>query len=178
MTTRNFSRACEQGAIEANCAALARLRPNVRADRESETARYPTGRRRRGAGEFDPRVGPPRGYRRLGKFAAAYARRKNGNGMLAELVERYGSGAIVRVTPYPLDADYENTRWIVEIDGGDDPEVDVRLRHDGDLRVLVLVTGEEEIELYRWNPTLPNAALREPAAMIMTLGELSRNRAR
>jgi hypothetical protein len=38
----------------------------------------------------------------------------------------------------------------------------------------LLVKGDEEFELWRWNPTIPNAAIKEPVRIVDTLGGLKR----
>jgi hypothetical protein len=94
--------------------------------------------------------------------------------MLDELIERYGKGAVISVDRYVLDRDHMNTRWIVQIDGQDVPDVDVAIRGHGDLLALVLVNVNDELELWRWNPTRPNAAIKEPERIVDTLGGLRR----
>lgn len=78
---------------------------------------------------------------------------------------------------YALDAAETTFRWVVSIDGNaGEPGVDIRVRDDGDVKVLLLVAGAEEVELHRWNPTTRNAAVREPGRLVHTLGDLQRRR--
>jgi hypothetical protein len=89
------------------------------------------------------------------------------------LIERYDLGAIVTVYPYMPDNSGEILRWDVEIDGKTDPDVDVRLREEGELRILLLVTGGEEFELWRWDDrSNPRAAIREPAMITWSLRQV------
>jgi hypothetical protein len=88
------------------------------------------------------------------------------------LIERYGFGAILTVYPYMPDISGEIFRWDAEIDGKTDPDVDVRLREDDPYRALVLVLGSEEFELYRWNPSNPRAAVKEPGTIGWSLREV------
>jgi hypothetical protein len=91
---------------------------------------------------------------------------------LDKLIERFGPDAIVIVSPYVIETG-ETLRWFAQINGEEVNELDVHLREDGDLRVLILVVGaEDEIELLRWDLALPNAAVREPAGLTYTLREL------
>jgi hypothetical protein len=93
--------------------------------------------------------------------------------MLDELIEQYGEGAILSVDQYHFDS--EGTfRWVVLIDGAEVPDVDVAVREHGDEFALVLVKGDDELELWRWNPTIPNAAIKEPGRIEDTLGGLKR----
>jgi hypothetical protein len=91
--------------------------------------------------------------------------------MLDELIDRYGEGAILTVSPY-VPASGETLRWIVEIDGSPVPDADVRTaRHEGrrDAVVMLLVHGDEEVEIGHWSTTLyPDG----PAAVIRRLGDL------
>jgi hypothetical protein len=53
--------------------------------------------------------------------------------LLDELIEQYDRGAVIRVHPYIWATGEE--RWIVEIDGEDAPDVDVRIEpHAGGSR--------------------------------------------
>lgn len=93
--------------------------------------------------------------------------------MLDELIERYGKGALLTVRPYVLDSG-ETLRWTLEIDGQDLPDADVRIQDDRerpDWVVMLLVRGNEELEIDRWST---KADPYGPAAVIRTLGELRR----
>lgn len=92
---------------------------------------------------------------------------------LNELIQRHGADAIVAVIPVAMDVDETEFRWDVLIDGKDDAGVDVRLRIEGDVRVLLLVAGDDEVELHAWNPTTRYAAIREPTAIRRTLRDLA-----
>jgi hypothetical protein len=70
---------------------------------------------------------------------------------LDQLIDRYGMAAILSIYPY----------------------TDVRLREDDPYRVPVLVTGGEEFELYRWNPSNPQAAVKEPARISWSLHQVA-----
>ena len=94
--------------------------------------------------------------------------------MLVDLVERFGRGAIVTAYPRMLDSG-KTYRWELEIDGR--PEADVYAREravsedDPTRRVLVMVSGDDEVELGHWSTKRP-----EPV-FTTTLGELWRRRA-
>jgi hypothetical protein len=63
-------------------------------------------------------------------------------------------------------------RWNVDIDGKTDPNVDVRLREDGEIRALVLVIDSEEFEIFRWNPSKPRAAVKQPGMIVWSLRQV------
>jgi hypothetical protein len=88
------------------------------------------------------------------------------------LIDRYGIGAILSVYPYMPDSSGDVFRWDVEIDGETDPNVDVRLLEEGKYRALRLVVGGEEFELIRWDASNPRAAVREPATITWSLGQV------
>jgi hypothetical protein len=92
---------------------------------------------------------------------------------LDQLIDRYGMAAILSIYPYIPDASGEVLRWVAEIDRKTDPHTDVRLREDDPYRVPVLVTGGEEFELYRWNPSNPQAAVKEPARISWSLHQVA-----
>ena len=94
--------------------------------------------------------------------------------MLDELIDRYGKGTVVIVDQYVLGRDNANRRWVVSIDGKEVLDVDVAVREHGDVLALVLVKGDDELELWRWNPTIPNAVMKEPGRIVDTLGGLKR----
>jgi hypothetical protein len=103
--------------------------------------------------------------------------------MLDELIERYGEGAILTVGPYVL-ASGETLRWIVEIDGLDVPDIDVRIDEDverPDIKLMILVHGDDQVELDRWHEDASNPysikagapySRHGPAAVIRRLGDL------
>jgi hypothetical protein len=73
--------------------------------------------------------------------------------MLDDLVDRYGEGAIVTVSPYVLDSG-ETFRWSVQIDGKEVSDIDVRVDEDpetGDQMVMRLFHADEELEIERWS---------------------------
>lgn len=91
--------------------------------------------------------------------------------MLDELIDRYGEDAILTVRPYMLDSG-ETLRWVVEIDGRDTPDTDVRIEEHPerpDVMVMILVRGDEEIEIQHWpRKRYPYG----PAAIVRRLGDL------
>jgi hypothetical protein len=101
------------------------------------------------------------------------APRKNGDSMLDDLVDRYGEGAIVTVSPYVLDSG-ETFRWSVQIDGKEVSDIDVRVDEDpetGDQMVMRLFHADEELEIERWSKTrLPYG----PGSVIRSLRQLQR----
>jgi hypothetical protein len=100
-------------------------------------------------------------------------RANSGFDMLDELIERHGAGAILTARPYMLDSG-ETLRWVLEIDGNDVPDADVRideLPERPDWRVMFLVRGNEELEIERWSTKRYKDG---PTAVIRSLGELRR----
>jgi hypothetical protein len=115
--------------------------------------------------------------------------------LLHELIERYGEDAVVSVDRYDVTrlrrllkrirgrartddegkfTDHVNTRWVVSIDGAEVPDVEVIVGLYGELLALVFVKGDGEVEMWHWNPTTPNAAIKEPGRIVDTLGGLKR----
>jgi hypothetical protein len=93
--------------------------------------------------------------------------------MLQMLIDRYGPGAVLNVTPFALDSG-ETLRWIVQIGGTEVQEVDVRVEEREDTVVMCLTHAGEELELNRW------ATKRHPhgpAGFVDTLGALQRRTA-
>jgi hypothetical protein len=93
--------------------------------------------------------------------------------MLDELITRYGEEAILSVRPYVLDSG-ETLRWIVEINGEDVPDAEVRITEDPEgpegfeFVLTFLVRGDEEIEIGRWSRKRhPHG----PAAILRRLGD-------
>ena len=101
--------------------------------------------------------------------------------MLDELAIRYGEGAIVTARPHMLE-DGTSYRWTLQIDGEDVPDALAQVHRDAehrDVMIMLLVYGDEEVELARWStkrhsPHSPYG----PAAVIRTLRELRRARGR
>jgi hypothetical protein len=74
----------------------------------------------------------------------ATARRKDA---VLKMLDELDDGALIAVGPYVLDTG-ETLRWIVQINGVDAPELDVRVRErpwDPDVVEVFLVEGEEEL---------------------------------
>jgi hypothetical protein len=73
--------------------------------------------------------------------------------VLDELIDRYGTGAVLTVSPYVLDSG-DTLRWILQIDGKEVPYADVRIQEDPDRpdwMLMFLVRGDEEVEIERWS---------------------------
>jgi hypothetical protein len=91
--------------------------------------------------------------------------------MLDRLITRYGEDAILSVRPYVLDSG-EILRWVVEINGEDAPDMDVRITEDPEgfeFVLTFLVRGDEEIEIGRWSRKRHPYG---PPAILRTLGDL------
>jgi hypothetical protein len=89
------------------------------------------------------------------------------------LIDRYGTGAVLNVTPYVLDSG-ETLRWIVQIDGAEVQDVDVRVEEKEGTVVMCLTHAGEEFELNRWTTKrYPHG----PASVVDTLGALQRRTA-
>lgn len=94
--------------------------------------------------------------------------------MLDELIDRFGSGAVVTASPRMLDSG-ENYRWELMIDGESAPEVHAherRVRGRPEERVLLMVCRDDEVELTRWSTKTDRYG---PATSIWTLGGLRRH---
>jgi hypothetical protein len=91
--------------------------------------------------------------------------------MLDELIERYDSAAILTVSPYILDSG-AILRWVVQIDGQEPPDLDVRIDQGDPWVVMYLVRGDAELELGRW----PKKQHPEGAQVSWSLGGLRRFR--
>jgi hypothetical protein len=91
--------------------------------------------------------------------------------LFGDLIARYGEDAIVRAWPHMLESG-KTYRWQLEIDGVDVPGVAAQVRkhpeHDH-LMVMLLVCGDEEIELIRWSRRMHP---RGPGAVVRRLGDL------
>jgi hypothetical protein len=94
--------------------------------------------------------------------------------LLNELIARYGEAGVLSVRPYVLESG-ETARWLVEIDGEDVPDADVRITEDPEgpegfeFVLMFLVRGDEEIEIGRWSrKRYPHG----PSAILRTLGDL------
>lgn len=93
--------------------------------------------------------------------------------LLDELIARHGEGAVLTVRPYMPDTSGVILRWVVELDGEEPADMDMRIEPDRDdphWIVMSLVRGDEELVVGRW--------LRrdhpEGATVIWTLGGLRR----
>jgi hypothetical protein len=95
--------------------------------------------------------------------------------LLDDLIEQHGPGAVITVSrvtivnPVGIDTG-ETLRWVVLIDGAN-PDVDVRVDDEGDMRMLLLSRGNsaDEVTLIRWN------AKRQPEInFVDTLGGIRR----
>jgi hypothetical protein len=104
--------------------------------------------------------------------------------LLDELISRYGRRAVVTVRPYMPDSSGDIFRWVLEIDGNDPLDVDVLVRAQSEhVKVMLLVRGEDEIELARWHEDCQRRfsikkgapyARSGPADVVDTLGALRR----
>ena len=92
--------------------------------------------------------------------------------LLDELIERFGQGAVLTINPYVLDSG-ETLRWILQIDGKEMPDMDVRIEErperPGQIS-MSLVRGDDELEVGRW----PKSRYPEGAPVLWTLGQLRR----
>ena len=70
--------------------------------------------------------------------------------LLDELIERYGTGAVLSVDPYMPDSSGDILRWVLQIDGEEVPAADIRLIERDGRTVMLLTDGNEEIELTSW----------------------------
>jgi hypothetical protein len=91
---------------------------------------------------------------------------------LDELIERYDEGAIVTVSPYMPDSSGDILRWVLQIDGKEPTDLDVRIDQGDPWVVTFLVRGDEELEVGRWS----RKQHPEGAQVIWTLGALRRFR--
>ena len=90
-------------------------------------------------------------------------------GLLEELIESYGTEAVVTVAPWMFDCSTDALRWVLLIDGEEVPEADVRVRCEPEGHSVILLTGGgEEIELTRWPEGAPDPLV------VDTLGALQR----
>jgi hypothetical protein len=97
--------------------------------------------------------------------------------LLDELIDRYTEGALLVARPYTPDNSGEILRWIVEIDGEDLPDADILTRDDPehpDWIVMLLVRGDEELEIDRWSTTKTRRPHGPPTSVPRTLGQLRR----
>jgi hypothetical protein len=91
--------------------------------------------------------------------------------LLDDLIEQYESGAVIHIGPYIWPTGEE--RWIVEIDGKDDPHLDVRIEADTgrpEMTAMYLVRGDEELEVISY----PSERFRDGFLITDTLGGLRR----
>ena len=92
--------------------------------------------------------------------------------MLEELIDRYGEDAILTARPYVPASGGETLRWVLEIDGSPVPDADVRTaRHEErrDVMVMLLVHGDEEVEIGSWSTTVSPYG---PSVVMHRLGDL------
>jgi hypothetical protein len=92
--------------------------------------------------------------------------------LLTELIERYGTGAVVTVDPYTPDSSDDILRWVLLIDGEDVSDADIRVSERDGRGVMLLTGGGEEVELARWREGAPDPLV------VDTLGALRRRRSR
>jgi hypothetical protein len=93
--------------------------------------------------------------------------------VIDDLIARYDESAVVTVRPY-VDGSGETLRWIVEVDGAEIHDLDVRVRSDPDrpeVMVMLLVHMGKELEIERWSTTKTPYG---PGAVVRTLGGLAR----
>ena len=93
--------------------------------------------------------------------------------LLDDLIERYGTGAVLSVDRYMPDSSGEILRWVLQIDGEEVPEADIRVIERDGRGVMLLTDGNEEIEL-RWWREGARGPQGEPARFVYTLGGLQR----
>ena len=86
-----------------------------------------------------------------------------------QLIARYGAGAVLTVSPYMPDSSGDILRWVLQIDGKEPTDMDVRIDHDPWV-VMFLVRGDEELEVGRWS----REQHPEGAQVVETLGGLRR----
>lgn len=85
--------------------------------------------------------------------------------MIDQLVSTYGPDALLRVQPNLLE-DGEIVGWIVEVDGQSEDGLSARVVGDDEIHALLLVRGDDEVELERCKSG------GERAGYIEKLGEL------
>lgn len=93
--------------------------------------------------------------------------------MLDELVERFGTDAVVTARPVMLESG-GTYRWELEIDGARMAGVSAHVRRDPEdhhLTILLMALDDEEVEIARWT-----TKRSEPGSIVRTLGELRRPR--
>jgi hypothetical protein len=93
--------------------------------------------------------------------------------MLDELVERFGTDAVVTARPVMLESG-GTYRWELEINGARMAGVSAHARRDPDdhhLTILLMALEDEEVELARWT-----TKRSDPGSIARTLGELARHR--
>jgi hypothetical protein len=93
--------------------------------------------------------------------------------VLAELIDRYGEDAIVTADPHMLDSG-DTYRWDLQIDGNAVPGANAHIYGDPDHRdwmVMVVVYGDEKVELSRWSTKTGPLARYGPARVVRRLGE-------
>jgi hypothetical protein len=93
--------------------------------------------------------------------------------LLDDLIERYGTDAILTVHPHMPGG--EVVRWELMIDGEYVPVADIRVTQRGDHSVMLLTDAREEIELTRWRED-SRGTQGPPASFVERLGGLRRRR--
>jgi hypothetical protein len=91
--------------------------------------------------------------------------------VLDDLVAEFGLSGVVNALPY-IAAGGETLRWVVNIDGVERPDIDIRVVEDeaGNPVTILLVHGHQEVELWRWRRSMPKSA---PASITRSLRELT-----
>ena len=90
--------------------------------------------------------------------------------LLDDLIERYGTDAVISVDPYMPDSSGDILRWVVQINF-EDLEADIRIVERDGRTVMLLTDGNEEIELTGWRGGA-RGPYGEPARFVDTLGGL------
>ena len=67
--------------------------------------------------------------------------------LLDQLIECYGTEAVISVDPYMPDTSGEILRWVMMIDWKEVPEADIRVSEREGRSVMLLTDGHEQIEL-------------------------------
>jgi len=92
--------------------------------------------------------------------------------LLDELIERFSKDAVLTVNPYVRESG-ETLRWVLEIDGTEPSNLDVRIGKHPERPNQVsmfVVRGDDELEVGRW----PVKDHPEGAPVVWTLGGLRR----
>ena len=97
--------------------------------------------------------------------------------LLDQLIECYGTEAVISVDPYMPDTSGEILRWVMMIDWKEVPEADIRVSEREGRSVMLLTDGHEQIELAGWRGGT-SGPHGEPARFVDTLGALQRRTSR